>query len=68
MKSWKVVTGALLVLVGFCAGVGLNFTAVQGDPGDPHPALKSVAHDRTLAGDGTTSAPLGIANGGVTAS
>ena len=72
MKSWKLVTSALLVLLGFCAGVGLNFAkmsaTVQGASGPPEPppaALKSVAHNATLAGDGTTTTPLGIANGGV---
>ncbi|NOZ78010.1 MAG: hypothetical protein GXP48_02275 [Acidobacteria bacterium] len=29
--------------------------------------LTQVAHDSTLAGDGTSSSPLGVANGGITA-
>jgi hypothetical protein len=28
-------------------------------------ALKKVAHDATLTGDGTTASPLGVANGGI---
>ena len=71
MKTWKFIAGALLVLAGFSAGVGWNFfslsSTVHGATGDPNPALKSVTHDGTLAGDGTTTAPLGIANGGVSA-
>src|SRR5262249_32312884 len=71
MKSWKIVGGGLLVLMGFCAGVGLNLlpirSVVHSAPGDPNPALKSVTHDSTLSGNGTDSSPLGIANGGVSA-
>lgn len=74
MKTWKLVSSILFVLLGFCAGVGLNFlpisTTVRGAPGAPEPppaALKSVSHDATLFGDGTTASPLGIANGGVSA-
>ncbi|MBI3933409.1 MAG: hypothetical protein HY316_01875 [Acidobacteria bacterium] len=73
MKSGKLIASVLLILIGFCAGVGMNLlpvntplnTIVRGAPGDPNPALKRVAHDATLAGDGTATAPLGIANGGV---
>jgi hypothetical protein len=65
MKSWKYIVDALLVFAGFCAGVGLNFNSVHSAPGDPNPALKSVAHNATLAGDGTMTAPLAIANAGV---
>ena len=69
IKSDKLFASVLLIFIGFCAGVGMNLlplsAVVNGAPGDPNPALKSVAHDATLAGDGTSSAPLGIANGGV---
>ena len=74
MKTWNLVLGVLFVLLGFCAGVVLNVfpinTTVQGapePPATPPAALKSVAHNATLTGDGTTTTPLGIANGGVTA-
>jgi hypothetical protein len=33
--------------------------------GAPTPPLTSVAHDATLAGAGTTAAPLGVASGGI---
>src|SRR5690348_9144637 len=46
---------AAVVFVGLC-------TVLLGAPGEPNPALKSVAHDATLLGDGTTNAPLGVAN------
>ncbi|OFV99761.1 MAG: hypothetical protein A3H28_07585 [Acidobacteria bacterium RIFCSPLOWO2_02_FULL_61_28] len=69
MKSINLFAGVLFVLVGFCAGVAFNFipitTAAQGPPEPPPAALKSVAHDATLKGDGTPALPLGIANGGV---
>jgi hypothetical protein len=72
MRNWKLVTSISLVLGGFCAGVGLNLISpnftVHGasGPSDPPPsALKTVTHNATLAGDGTTASPLGIANGGV---
>ena len=72
MKSWKLSTGILFVFVGFFAGVGFNFLpsntivrAAPGAPDAPPAALKSVTHDATLKGDGTTTAPLGIASGGV---
>ena len=69
MKNINLFTGVLLALVGFCVGVAFNFgpmnTAAQGVSESPPAALKSVAHDATLAGDGTKTAPLGIANGGV---
>ena len=69
MQSINLFTPVLFVLVGFCAGVAFNFvpinTAAQGVSEAPPAALKSVAHDATLAGDGTKTAPLGIANGGV---
>ena len=69
MKSLNRLTAVLFVLVGFCAGVAFNFipitTAAQGPPETPPAALKSVAHDATLAGNGTTAAPLGIASAGV---
>ncbi|MBI4479699.1 MAG: hypothetical protein HY651_06720 [Acidobacteria bacterium] len=75
MNNGKLVASVLLILIGFCAGVGMNLLpiigpmtgTVQGAPGDPNPALKSVAHDATLAGDGTSSAPLGVANRGIPA-
>ncbi|MBI3933287.1 MAG: hypothetical protein HY316_01260 [Acidobacteria bacterium] len=71
MTRGKLIASVLLILIGFCAGVGMSLlpveTIVRGAPGDPNPALKSVAHDATLAGDGTSSAPLAIANRGVTA-
>jgi hypothetical protein len=76
LKHGKLIASVLFILLGFCAGAGMNLLprtfflmtgTVHGAPGDPNPALKSVAHDRTLAGDGTASAPLGIANGGVSA-
>jgi hypothetical protein len=69
MKIWKLFTGAVLVLAGFCAGMVLNFvplaTIVHGAADNSQPALKTVAHNATLAGDGTTTAPLTIANAGV---
>ena len=72
MKTWNLVRGVLFVLVGFCAGVALNVfpigTTVQGAPEPPvtpPAALKSVTHNATLAGDGTTTEPLGIASSGV---
>jgi hypothetical protein len=46
---------AAIVFVGLC-------TVLLGAPGEPNPALKSVAHDATLLGEGTTSSPLGVAN------
>jgi len=71
MKHGKLVASVLFILIGFCAGVGMNLfpisATVHGAPGDPNPALKSVAHDATLAGDGTVSAPLGVANGAISA-
>jgi hypothetical protein len=71
MRIWNRFTGVLLILLGFCAGVALNLlpinTIVHGASDNSLPALKSVAHNATLAGDGTAAAPLGIANGGVTA-
>src|SRR5215475_5303750 len=47
-------------VIGFC-------NIALGAPGEPNPALKSVAHDATLTGDGTLAAPLGVlnSNGGV---
>ena len=69
MKKQNLLASVLFILAGVSAGVGLNFlpinTVVQGAPGDPNPALKSVAHDATLTGDGTESKLLGIATGGV---
>ena len=72
MKSWKLSSGILFVFLGFFAGVGFNFLhsnttvrAAPGAPDAPPAALKSVTHDATLKGDGTTTAPLGIAHGGV---
>ena len=63
----NLVAAIVLVLVGLSAGVGLNLfpiqTVVHGAPGDPNPALKSVAHDSTLTGDGTPTAPLGVVGG-----
>lgn len=60
MKAW---TSILLVaLVGLFAAVGAS-----GPTDPPNSALKKVTHDATLTGDGTTTAPLGIANGAVTA-
>ena len=71
MKTWKFVAGVLLVLAGFSAGVGWTVfswsSTVHGATGDPNPALKSVAHDATLSGDGTVVSPIEVANGGVTA-
>jgi len=72
MNTRNMLSSAALVLVGFCAAVGLNFlsigTTVHGAASDAaQPPLKAVAHDATLAGDGTTALPLGIANGAVTA-
>jgi hypothetical protein len=71
MKIWKLFTGAVLVLAGFCAGMLLNFppigAIVHGASDNSQPALKTVVHDSTLAGAGTDAAPLGIANGGVSA-
>lgn len=69
MKSINLFTGALLALVGFCAGVAFNVSPIgaiaQRAPETPPAALKSVAHDSTLTGDGTMTVPLGIASGGV---
>ena len=69
MKTWKFLTGVLFVLLGFCAGIAINFSSLnataQGPPQPPPAALKSVTHNATLTGDGTTTAPLGIASGGV---
>lgn len=69
IKSGKLVASVLLLLVGFCAGVGMNLLpvsrVVHGAPGDPNPALKRVEHDATLTGDGTASAPLVVADGGI---
>src|SRR5689334_738549 len=48
---------AAIVFVGLC-------TVLLGAPGEPNPALKSVAHDATLTGDGTLASPLGVANPG----
>ena len=71
MKRINLLAGVLFVLVGFCAGVGFSlFSAkieAQGRPEPPPMALKTVEHDATLTGDGTTVAPLGLANGAVTA-
>ncbi|MBI2818764.1 MAG: hypothetical protein HYX73_02190 [Acidobacteria bacterium] len=69
--SSKLIASVLLLLAGFSAGVGMNLlpmrAVVNSAPGDPNPALKSVEHDATLAGDGTASEPLGVANGAISA-
>src|SRR5690349_24738 len=56
------ITIALLVgiIMGLLLSGGSSVVAVA--PGQP---LKEVSHDATLTGDGTISAPLSIANGGV---
>ncbi len=64
---------SLAVLVGFSMGIALNLYTPNmvafgaSNPADPNSALKKVTHDATLTGDGTTTVPLGIANGSVTA-
>ncbi|MBI2817300.1 MAG: hypothetical protein HYX72_10200 [Acidobacteria bacterium] len=72
MNTRTMLSSAALVLVGFCAAAGLNFlsigTTVHGAASDAaQPALRTVARDATLKGDGTAALPLGIANGAVTA-
>ena len=66
MKVWKIASSVLLILLGFTAGVALRTSpsVKAADPTPPKP-LTSVAHDATLNGDGTTGAPLGLANGAV---
>ena len=74
-NSNALISISLAVLGGFFIGiVSLNLytpnivalgASAPSDP--PNSALKSVTHNATLTGDGTTTAPLGIANGGVTA-
>lgn len=54
MNKWNLVSA--IVFGGLC-------TVLLGAPGEPNPALKSVAHDGTLTGDGTSAMPLGVAGG-----
>ena len=67
MRVWKVLSSTLLILLGFTAGIALRTTPNTVSAADPTPpaALKIVAHDSTLNGDGTAAAPLGLANGAV---
>jgi hypothetical protein len=65
----NVSTLVIVLLIGVILGLVFSSrtsVTAQGPPNQNRP-LSSVTHDATLTGDGTTSSPLGIADGGVAA-
>ena len=69
--STIIITFLIGILVGMLLHDSGKVTA-QGPPQAGPPAstqpLTSVTHDATLSGNGTAASPLGVANGGITAS